>query len=196
MAHGFDYSLSGDKLPLNRPFIEIFSNIMDAETSDNPNALNNVTWTAEILGTMTLESKSGEVVDNLKELDLRIQRLVQQHSEVEIIEMSTPDDDKIEIIRENSRFITSVVTRVISRHILKIVCFSYINGPMAGCGVTNKAGLAFRTSDVYDTAYRFVVSELLAYGLYDVIDALESGEDIVPANTGLPKRRFGSVRRR
>lgn len=196
MAKGFEYDLGSDKIPLNKPFIDIFINIMNAEVSDDPNALNNITWTAQILGTMTLETSDGKIVDKLQDLSLRVNQLIQQHAEIEIESMQTHDDEKIEIIRENSRTVVSIVTRVISRHILRIVCYSFTNGPMKGCGVANPTGLAFKIDKEYATAYRFVKSELQNYGLYDVVEALENDCDLeAPGEYQQAKQRFGAVRR-
>lgn len=197
MAKGFEYDLGSDKIPLNKPFIDIFINIMNAEVSDDANALNNITWTAQVLGTMTLESNDGAIVDKLQDLSLRVQQLIQQHAEIEIDSMQTRDDEKTDIIRENSRMVVAIITRVISRHILRIVCYSYTNGPMKGCGVQNPSALAFKVDKEYKNAYRFVVSELQNYGLYDVVDALENDCDLeMPGESLQVKQRFGAVRRR
>jgi hypothetical protein len=178
MAKGFEYDLGTAAIPLNKPFIDIFQNIMNAEVEDDANALNNITSTVLILGTMTLTIEDGEILDKLEDLDLRVKQLIQQHADLEIESMQTRDDEKEEMIRVNSRAITAVASRVINRKIQEIVCYSYNNGPMKGCGISNPSALAFNKDKVYAKAYKFVRSELLSYGLHDVVNALDTGSDL------------------
>lgn len=162
---------------LDRPFVEILSKIFEAELLDEPEALNNLAWSLQALGSMTLDQESSSLVNQLNDLIHRVHALINLHLDNEINSMKTRDDDIIAYQREYCKNAISRVTRVISRCIIKIVTFSFTNGPMSGCTIKNTSKLGFNTKTELENALRSVSDELITLGLEDVAAALNGGAD-------------------
>lgn len=174
----YEVSTSADAIPLNRPFIELFSKVMEAELSDDPHALTNLAWAAQIHGSMTMNEEQGKAVNDLNKLIHRIHGLVNQHLTAEIRAMHTRDEDLIQFNREYCKEAMSSVERIISRYKLQIIGYSFSAGPMSGCTVKNTGALAFSIKDDFDNALQFVVDELTTLGFDDVVQALLNNTDL------------------
>lgn len=194
----FEMTGNQELLPLNRPYVSLFDTVLESELSDNPNAFNNVVWSAQALATLTLQKEDGKVVDDLIKLAHRVAQLIAQYGEIKIAAMQTRDEDDIFTIRENSRTITANTARIVNRHILKILWYSFKNGPLKACTVSNTDSLAFDMHKEYDTALELVGDELLAYGMLEVAQALINNTDLALPETTVQnnkqKHSFGSVR--
>lgn len=183
----YEVSTSADAIPLNRPFIELFSKVMEAELSDDPHALTNLAWAAQIHGSMTMNEEQGKAVNDLNKLIHRIHGLVNQHLAVEISSMHTRDDDLIQWNREYCKEAMASVERIISRYKLQIIGYSFSAGPMSGCTVKNTGALAFNLKEDFDNALQFVVDELTTLGFEDVVQALLN-------NTGIELQQATSTK--
>lgn len=189
------------------PFINLQAKYFEAELAGDTKAVNNLCESYKALATMTLNKAGGTAVQDLDALKTKIHSLCNQWVALQIDEMYTKDDDKIDNIRTFSREAIEEVKCVISRVIIKICTQSFSNTVMQGCTIKDPSKLAYNVESEFASAKQEVINTLVTLGLEIVALAvfndgnIEDREEIVPAQKPqknrcptMPKNRCPTVK--
>jgi hypothetical protein len=172
--------------PLQEACDYLIKNLIDAEYSDDPLAVRNVTAVIKIISTHTLMLREAPVITQMEELEKRIAIEVRQHYMNKQKDQYRDDVDNSDNWALEEDDILQQVQRIIDRHKNEIYVYSWRVSAYRDTNIPNQELLAFDANHVYDNCADEVFEYMMGFG---IISGNENADTEVPDEKTV-KRRY------
>jgi len=164
---GYDTQKSEMEPFVVRPFVTFLDSIINAEISNDPVAIGNLSEMGITLGTLVLKKEEGDAIRELKQVKARAQKIVYTHfnNVIQAEKIKNVDAEREKLYQRD--IVKDIVSRVIDRYIIRICTFAFRRAPLKMVSVNDdfSGSLFFDIGKAVDDAKSELRDILELYGI-------------------------------